>query len=119
MRPPWFQVSYSVSCSYTTSTEEAFHVLIAAHILNGIGKADSTIKGQIENSLNTEKREYNDELKQHIFDKLFAFRNPHGSKSNVNAINKPADSNKDCKICKKPHRSGTCWVESPEKAPKG
>jgi len=104
---------------FTTSSEEAFHVMMAAFTLNGIGRADSTIKGQIENSLNSEKLKYNDELEQHIFDKLFAFRNPHGSKSNINAVNKPADSNKDCKICKKPHRSGTCWVENPEKAPKG
>ena len=92
---------------------------MAAFTLNGIRRADSAIKGQIENSLNTEKREYNDELEQHIFDKLFAFRNPHGSKSNVNAINKPLNNSKDCKTCKRPHRNGTCWIEHPEKAPKG
>ncbi len=102
---------------FTTSTEEAFHVLIAAHILNGISKADSAIKGQIETSLNSEKREYNDELKQHIFDKLFAFWNPHGSKSNVNAINKPSNNSKEYKTCGKSH-GPTCYVENPEKAPR-
>src|SRR6266480_3324862 len=102
---------------FTNSPEEAFHVFFAAHILNGIGKTDSTIKGQIENSLNTEQRKFDDELKQHIFDKLFAFRNPHGSKSNVNAINKPSNNSKECKTCSKSH-GPTCYVENPEKAPK-
>jgi hypothetical protein len=89
---------------------------MAAFTLNGIGRADSTIKGQIENSLNSEKLEYNDELEQHIFDKLFAFRNPHGSRPNVNAVNnKPFSGNKNCKICDKPHGL-IYYVEHPEKA---
>src|SRR5436190_11235911 len=97
---------------FTNSPEEAFHVFFTAHILNGISKTDSTIKGQIKNSLNTEKREYNDELKQHIFDKLFTFRNPYGSKSNVNAINKPSNNNgKEYKTYNKPH-GPTCYVEN-------
>src|SRR6266480_7996995 len=102
---------------FTTSSEEAFHVIMAAFTLNGIGRADSTIKGQIENSLNTEKREYNDELEQHIFDKLFAFRNPHGSKSNVNAINKPLNNSKECKTCNKSH-GPICYVKNLDKAPR-
>jgi hypothetical protein len=103
---------------FTTSLEEAFHVLIAAHILNSIGKADNIIKGQIENSLNSERLEYNDELEQHIFDKLFAFRNPRG-RPNVNAVNnQPSNNGQECKICKHIH-GPTCWVEYPEKAPRG
>ncbi len=105
---------------FTTSPEEAFHVLFAALILNGIGKANNTIKGQIETSLNNEKPAYDDELKQHIFDKLFAFRNPHGSRSNsnINAVNnKPFNGRKDCKTCNRSH-GPTCWVEHPEMAPK-
>jgi hypothetical protein len=102
--------------AYTNSYEEAFHTIFAAFALNAVGKANGTVKAQIEGDINNKQFDPPDQIHTYIYDRLLSYKGltQRANSSNINAINK--QERKLCGYCEKIHFE-PCFIQHPEKAP--